>query len=138
MGKERVPVLVFEARHALPHYYILFAKLDFSFLFSILPILVSPEVSPSKCTSFLQGFFTGLGMGRGGQEIKCSVMSLLSPMGPSQQSEDSWLAALPPSLSWLLVFLFLPVPLLGVEGEDGQQRPNRCSMAHPAVSWSLS
>lgn len=58
-------------------------------------------------------------------------------MGPPQQSENSWLAALPPSLSWLLVFLFLPAPLLGVEREDGQLRPNPCSVAHPALSWPL-
>lgn len=93
---------------------------------------MSPKVSPSKYTSFLPG--------RGwGREIKCSkLLSLLFPMGPPQQSENSWLAALPPSLSWLLVFLFLPAPLLGVEREDGQLRPNPCSMAHPAVSWRLS
>ena len=74
-----------------------------------------------------------------GREIKCSeLLSLLSPMGPPQQSENNWLAALPPSLSWLLVFLFLPAPLLGAEREDGPQRPSHCSMAHPAASRPLS
>lgn len=92
---------------------------------------MSPKVSHTS----VPVFYRGRG---GGRKIVFRVASLLSPIGPPQQSENSWLGALCPSLPWLPVFLFLLVPLLGAERKDGRQRPNHRSAAHPAASRALS
>lgn len=139
MGEERVPVLVFEARHTLSHYYIPFAKLDWSFLFRILPVLVSPKVSPSKYTSFLPG----RGVGQGDKMFKVAVLAF-SHGATSAVREQ--LAGCPPSISVLAASVPVPPCPTSRSGERGwpaeaqplQHGASCCIMAPLAGTQALA